>query len=349
MLELNKIYCGDCLERMKELPDKSVDLIISDTPYNIGKDDWDKMPNYIDWIGRVFKGYERILKDNGSFYQFHNDMPTISKLMIWLEENTDFVFKQFIAWNKKFKDVNNEGYLQGYLEVDGLRNYQKMAEYILFYTFQDNDLEQWIYESRKNIALYLRNEINKSGLTQNDIRQKMHLNMKGGGLIPHWIGIKQPSLIPKHQYEKMQDVLQNINSELLLREWADIKNEYEKARNENNTLRYTFNNQKTHHSVWNYEIAERCNHETPKPTELIKNIISHSSNEGDLVFDGFMGSGTTAVACIRTGRNFIGFEISSEYCKIANERIRKEYENQKGQLFNPITYRERSKKSPSLF
>jgi len=54
---------------------------------------------------------------------------------------------------------------------------------------------------------------------------------------------------------------------------------------------------------------------------MIESLILNSSNEGDLVFDPFMGSGTTAVAAKRLNRNFIGFELSKEYCDIANNRI----------------------------
>ena len=59
------------------------------------------------------------------------------------------------------------------------------------------------------------------------------------------------------------------------------------------------------------------------PEELPKRLIKMFSWKGALVVDPFMGSGTTAIACINTGRNFIGFEIDKHYCDIANERIRK--------------------------
>ena len=62
-------------------------------------------------------------------------------------------------------------------------------------------------------------------------------------------------------------------------------------------------------------------HPTIKPLEIIKTLIENSSKEGDVVLDTFMGSGTTAVACKETGRNFIGFEIDEKYCKIANDRV----------------------------
>lgn len=65
-------------------------------------------------------------------------------------------------------------------------------------------------------------------------------------------------------------------------------------------------------------------HQNQKPLELIEQCVIKHSNVGDVVFDGFMGSGTTAIACIRTGRNYIGFEIDEEYYKIAEQRIRDE-------------------------
>ena len=52
-------------------------------------------------------------------------------------------------------------------------------------------------------------------------------------------------------------------------------------------------------------------------------MIVNSSNEGDVILDGFIGSGTTAVAAINTGRNFIGFELDENYFDVANERIAK--------------------------
>ena len=62
-------------------------------------------------------------------------------------------------------------------------------------------------------------------------------------------------------------------------------------------------------------------HPTQKPLDLIELLIKNSSQVGDVVLDPFLGSGSTAVACINTNRNFIGFEISKEYCDIANQRI----------------------------
>jgi len=74
-------------------------------------------------------------------------------------------------------------------------------------------------------------------------------------------------------------------------------------------------------TVMNYDIPKKYVHPTQKPLEMIEFLILNSSNEGDLILDPFMGSGTTAAAAKRLNRNFIGFELSNEYCDIANNRI----------------------------
>jgi site-specific DNA-methyltransferase (adenine-specific) len=62
-------------------------------------------------------------------------------------------------------------------------------------------------------------------------------------------------------------------------------------------------------------------HPTQKPVELMKILIENSSNEGDVVLDPFMGSGSTGVACLNTNRNFIGIELDKNYFEIAKERL----------------------------
>lgn len=73
-------------------------------------------------------------------------------------------------------------------------------------------------------------------------------------------------------------------------------------------------------------IADECNpkhkvHPTQKPVALFEYLIKTYSNEGDVILDNCIGSGTTAVAAINTGRQFIGTERETEYCEIARQRI----------------------------
>jgi len=68
--------------------------------------------------------------------------------------------------------------------------------------------------------------------------------------------------------------------------------------------------------------ARRGKHPTEKPVELFEYLIKTYTNEGETVLDNCIGSGTTAIACINTGRNFIGFELDKHYYDIATERIK---------------------------
>jgi DNA modification methylase len=77
-------------------------------------------------------------------------------------------------------------------------------------------------------------------------------------------------------------------------------------------------------SVFRGAIAEQNGHPTPKPEWLFKRLIKASSNAGDLVFDPFMGSGTTLRAAKDLGRKAIGIELEERYCEIAAKRLAQE-------------------------
>lgn len=74
-------------------------------------------------------------------------------------------------------------------------------------------------------------------------------------------------------------------------------------------------------SVLEFSRDKQKLHPTQKPVALIEYLIRTYTNEGGVVLDNCMGSGTTAIACINTNRNFIGFEMNKEYWEIANKRI----------------------------
>ena len=81
-------------------------------------------------------------------------------------------------------------------------------------------------------------------------------------------------------------------------------------------------------TVLRYPCGVNKIHPTQKPIELMRYIVNASTKEGDIVLDPFMGSGTTATACIREKRNYIGFEKSEEYWRKSMERIRNELSQQ---------------------
>ncbi len=307
---------GDCLELMKEIPDGSVDLVIIDPPYNIGKAKWDKwktVDKYVEFMGKVFVEIQRVLKDNGSFYFFHNDFLQMVELQNFINKNTEFVFKQLLVWNKRFNEASNKGFLDGFCETGSLRNYQQMAEYCLFYTFQDETGLTTVMLDVNNFSTlrkYFKELQEWLGLKIKRINEK--LGHRKAEHCFYW-GSSQWVLPTKETYQELIDVFK-INS------WSGFR-EYESLRQEYESLRYTFNNLKQHHSVMNYEIEKKQGHITPKPVALLEYLIKTSSNEGDVVLDCFMGSGSTGVACINTGRKFIGMELDKGYYDIAEKRI----------------------------
>ena len=68
---------------------------------------------------------------------------------------------------------------------------------------------------------------------------------------------------------------------------------------------------------------KKAGHPTEKPIALLEYLIKTYTNEGEIVLDNCMGSGSTIVACVRTNRHYIGYEIEKEYYEKAKERIEK--------------------------
>ena len=85
---------------------------------------------------------------------------------------------------------------------------------------------------------------------------------------------------------------------------------------------FKINKEKVKSNVWNIAIAQnKTKHPAVFPIQLAIDHIKSWSNEGDMVLDPFMGSGTTAIAAKNLKRNFIGIDIKYEYCKMAEERL----------------------------
>ena len=319
-LELNKIYNMDCLEGLKLIPDKSINLVVIDPPYyNIMlkdykgvKYDWDKfetLESYISWIKRLGLEIKRVLTNNGSFYIFADD-----KISAYIQVELDkyFNLENNIIWVKP-----NNMTIKGWSEY---RMYAPITERLLFYsqnwdlTSSDIILEEKL-KPNNNFAKYLKEEFKKAKITNIKI-SKLFPSKTGGltGCVSNWLN--GDNIITKEQYLKIREFL---NYEYLKKDYEDLKKDYE-------DLRRPFNPLKNYTDVWTFNIIggkESVEHPTQKPIKIIQRIINTSSKENDLILDCFMGSGTTAVACKELGRNFIGFEISKEYCEIAEKRLSK--------------------------
>jgi len=101
---------------------------------------------------------------------------------------------------------------------------------------------------------------------------------------------------------------------------AGIAGHQSRNRNEHTVVK----SEKYRKNLWSYSVgteSDKTKHPAPFPEQLANDHILSWSNEGDLVYDPFMGSGTTAKMAIKNNRNWIGSEISEEYCSIIEQRI----------------------------
>ena len=313
-----KLYQGNCLEVIKNIPNKSINLVIIDPPYNIGKDKWDKWETvnaYVEFMGQVFKECERVLKDNGSFYFFHNDFLQIVELQNWINKNTDFVFKQLITWNKtsfkKFAWTNRDP------EKCKDRNWFPNVEYCLYYTFQDETglskvmLDVNNFKSLRDYSKQIQDYI---GLKLKQINTTL-----GHRRAEHFFyhSSTQWDLCTEKTYNELIKMF-NIDKYEGFKPYEELRQEYEE-------LRYTFNLREVQDNiscVWESNSTNSGKlHSCQKPLDILEKIIKTSSNEGDIVLDCFMGSGSTGVAALNTNRRFIGIELDEKYFNIAKDRL----------------------------
>ena len=320
--EINLIQ-GDCLEKMKEIPDKSINLVLIDPPYNINKADWDKWKTvnaYVEFMGQVFLECQRVLKDNGSFYFFHNDFLQMVELQTWINKNTKFVFKSMLTWEKY--QTNKQYYGKNvlmYVNATQKRNYRSMAEYCLYYTLQDEtgltkiktDLNNFV--SLREYSKKIQHKIGKKLKEINTIlghRKAEHF---------FYHSSTQWELCTEETYNELIKEF-NIDEFEFFRKYEDLRQEYEK-------MRYTFNLKEVQENiscVWeNNDKNSGKLHPCEKPLDILEKIIKASSNENDVVLDCFMGSGSVGVVCLNTDRRFIGIEKEEKYFNIAKERIEK--------------------------
>ncbi len=326
-MEINKIHNLDCIEGLRQLKDNSIQLAVIDPPYYKIKDDewdnqWTNFNEYLEWIEEVCLEIKRVLKENGSLYIFGDD-ERIAYIQVRLDKH--FMFLNHLVWYK----TNN-------MPIKYAHNHKKfcpMSERILFYSVQKSKtgleyVEEKYVKPKNPMALYLKSEIERSGKSR--LKLAGLFPSKTGGLtgcVSNWVNGDNFPL--KEQYFIIKDFL---GEGFLLKEYEELRQEYEELRQEYEHLRRPFNFQSGTYEIISEPIItkkENTMHSTTKPIRLIKKLIRASSNEGDLVLDCFMGSGTTAIASVRLKREFIGFESEKEYFNLANMRLKKEMEQQR--------------------
>jgi len=260
-IEINKIYNMDCLEGMKYIEDKSIDMILCDLPYTFkGKhrvtaNNWDLPIN----IDKLWVEYKRMIKDDGNIILTASN-PFASYLVM---SNLE-MYKYEWVWEKdngsNFVHVKHQPF--------------KVHEQILVF--------------------------GKLPTTYN----KSNLYLKYN---------------PQFTYGKPYIIKRDGSNVINLAGFKGRTNTDNK-----DGKRYP-------RSVQKFNL-ERGLHPTQKPVALFEYLIKTYTNEGELVLDNCIGSGTTAIACINTNRNYIGFEWCPDephdkYFNIANKRIEEHKQN----------------------
>ena len=244
MIELNKIYNEDCLEGMKRIPDKSIDMILADLPYGTTNCKWDTIIP----LEPLWEQYERIIKDNGAVV-LTASQPFSSALVM----SNPKLFRYEWVWDKK----NPTNFAMAKKQP------LKYHETILVFAKKQTEYYPIKWRGKPN---------HKQGLLKNDQQSEVYGKIKRTK--DNLSGMKYPRSIIEISKHSSQGGL----------------------------------------------------HPTQKPVALFEYLVKTYTNEGDVVLDNCMGSGTTAIACLNTNRNYIGFELDETYYNIANKRIEKSLE-----------------------
>lgn len=275
-------------------------MILCDPPYGTmkgaGLDGWDNQST--SWDDRLntqilFAEYERILRENGIAILFSQE-PYTSELR--KENHPNFEFAYPLIWKKdhfanaliaKKAPVSYFEDLSVFYKKYDFQNLNPLRKY-------SSNLMNWLGCSKKQIVdvigqkadHFFRVESTQYKLctesTYDELIQKMHIDS--------WVGFKT------------YDELTAINSK----------------------FQRVFNLPEGHKFIGNvveFKKDYQGLHPTQKPVALLEYLIKTYTNEGDTVLDNCMGSGSTGVACVNTGRRFIGIEIDDNYFNIAKERI----------------------------
>lgn len=235
-----QLMLGDCLERMKEIPDGSVDMILCDLPYGTTQCAWDALIPF----EPMWREYRRVLKKNGAVVLTSAQPFTTTLIASNMRD-----FRYDIVWDK----INrNTGYVHA--KKMPLRRHEHI---LVFYR-----------------ALPTYNPQMSKGKPYVAKRSGKSPEVYGAGGLKPKDGINEGERYPVS----------------ILPIKADVK-------------------------------TEMGLHPTQKPVALFEYLIKTYTNPGETVLDNCMGSGTTGVACVNTGRRFIGIERDEGYFDIAEKRI----------------------------
>jgi site-specific DNA-methyltransferase (adenine-specific) len=329
------LHLGDCLDVLRTMPDNSVYSIVTDPPYfRVKGDAWDNQwataDKFLSWIDEQAEQWARVLKPNGSLWVFASPQMA-ARVEVTIARR--FNVLNHIKWRKPSGRHNG-------CAPEDLRSFFPQTEAIIFaehygadniakgeagYIAKCDELRGFVFEP---LRAYLAEAIKAAGWTPGRLNAAMGFAPRGMAET-RYFGRSQWQLPTAEHYAKMRGLMGAANLrreyEDLRREYEDLRREYEDLRREYEDLRRPFALKMgdPHTDVWDFAVVPPYDgkHPCEKPHDLMRHIIATSTRPGAVVFDGFMGSGSTGIAAVQLGRQFIGCEMAENHFAQAKARI----------------------------
>ena len=318
-----ELWQGDCLELMKNIPDGSVDLVLTDPPYgtmkNAALDGWNNKTT--EWDNEIdptalFTELTRILRQNGKVVLFSQE-PYTSRLITSAIPSLPFAYRAM--W---YKNVHANALIAKTAMVN------RFEDICIFTKPHDaectNELRTYFRNVLEFIGAKSCKEINQRlGHRRAEhcfyvTEGKRAVKEKIGGKADHTtrVGSSQFALCTEQTYNEIVSVfcIDKMDGFLPYAELARLNEKYTATFN-------LWQGGKSKSNVLEYKKDNDGYHPTQKPVALLEDLIQTYSNEGNTVLDFTMGSGSTGVACLNTNRRFIGIELDEGYFNIAKKRI----------------------------
>ena len=310
----SRLFFGDCLIESDKIESGSVDLILTDLPYgNMNTDGARKLGiNRWDFViepKRVYQIANRILRKNGKMILFSQE-PYTTQLINEVIPNLPFNYRAI--WEKDNFAV----------ALGANKNMVSYFEDVLVFS---KNHQKHDFEGMHPLRPYFKVIMDFIGLNLKQINNKL-----GHRRAEHtfYIDSTQYGLCTKKTYIELIEVfgIDKVQGFKPFSELKQIDTEYRKdlLKQMNDQYPSTFNlweGNKYKSNILKYKKDYNGYHPTQKPVLLLEDLIKTFSNEGNLVVDLTMGSGSTGVACKNTNRFFIGIEKDEAYFKIAEQRI----------------------------
>jgi len=288
----NRITHGDCLDYLSQLKDDSVDLFLSDIPYGINLDEWDVLHNN---TNSALLGQSPAQEGKTAFKRRGKPING------WSQADRH-IGKEYEDWCRSWiKMVYPKMKTGASLFVFGARRtLHRVVNAFEDENFLMKDMLAWKKNSAHHRAQRVSIVFERRGLER---EAKEWKGWRLGNLAPIW----EPIAWFTKPYQIGGTIADNIlEYQLGAMNLRDCQID---GSNPTNLLEFGFRR------------GERRVHEAQKPLDLFEFLIKLTTKPGQTVLDPFLGSGTTAVAAQNLGRHFIGFEISKEFCILANERL----------------------------